>query len=126
MGRSGEGSTQPKEYHFEVNIMAIKLNYNNKDYTLDFNRATVRQLEAQGFEMGKVTDQPSTMVPMLFMGSFARYHKGIKRNLVDEIYDNISNKTDLLTALLEMYSDTLNDLIGDNEAVEGNVTWTKE
>lgn len=106
--------------------MAIKLNYNNKDYTLDFNRATVRQLEAQGFEMGKVTDQPSTMVPMLFMGSFARYHKGIKRNLVDEIYDNISNKTDLLTALLEMYSDTLNDLIGDNEAVEGNVTWTKE
>lgn len=104
----------------------IKMTYNNKDYTLSFNRATVRQLEAQGFETGKVMEQPTTMIPMLFHGAFARYHKGMKRNLSDEIYDNISNKSDLLQALLEMYSDTLNDLIGDNEAVEGNVSWTKE
>lgn len=103
----------------------ITVSYQNNDYVLEYSRNSVKQMEQQGFILDKISEQPMTQVPMLVYGAFAKNHKGVKRSLVDEIYEHISDKigdgeNGFIHALLEMYAETVNTLT-DNESVdEGN------
>ena len=99
----------------------ITMTYNKTEYTLEYNRQSVKTLEGQGFRLDEITNMPMTMIPMLFHGAFYKNHKGIKRNLIDEIYEGIGDKTGLIQALAEMYAETLSTLTDD--AGEGNVSW---
>lgn len=100
----------------------IDLSYNDKEYTLEYNRQSVRMMESQGFVLDQISSKPVTMIPMLFSGAFAKNHRGIKRALIDEIYDECPDKTGLLNALMEMYAETLSSLTDEKE-VEGNAVW---
>ena len=107
----------------------ITLTYNEKDYTLEYSRQSVKTMEQQGFVLDQIGDKPMTMVPLLVYGAFMKNHKGIKRALVDEIYEHIADKvgdgeTGFIQALLEMYSETVNTLTDNSSVDEGNVaTW---
>lgn len=100
----------------------ITLNYNDKDYTLEYNRQSVRMMESQGFVLEEISTKPVTMIPMMFYGAFMKNHRGMKRAFVDEIYDEIVDKSGLINALMEMYAETLSTLTDENE-VEGNAIW---
>ena len=100
----------------------IVLNYENKEYELEFNRQSVKTMESQGFVLDELTSKPMTMIPMLFSGAFIKNCKGIKRAVIDEIFDSIGDKTGLMQALMDMYAETLSTLT-DNIG-EGNVSWT--
>lgn len=100
----------------------IVLNYEKKEYVLEFNRQSVKTMESQGFVLDEITAKPMTMIPMLFSGAFIKNCKGTKRAVIDEIYDGIGDKTALMEALMEMYAETLGTLTEDNG--EGNVSWT--
>ena len=107
----------------------IKVTYKEQEYNLEYSRNAVKALEQQGFVLDQVGDKPMTMVPLLVYGAFMKNHKGIKRALVDEIYDHISDKVGdgengFIQALLEMYAETVNTLTDNNSVDEGNVaTW---
>ncbi len=100
----------------------ISLNYKDKDYTLEYNRQSVRMMESQGFVLEQLSAKPVTMIPMMFSGAFIKNHRGLKRALIDEIYDEVADKSGLLNALMEMYAETLSTLTDENE-VEGNAIW---
>jgi hypothetical protein len=100
----------------------ITLNYNEKDYTLEYNRQSVRMMESQGFVLEQLSTKPVTMIPMMFSGAFIKNHRGLKRAFIDEIYDEVADKSGLLNALMEMYAETLSSLTDENE-VEGNAIW---
>ena len=100
----------------------INLTYNKKDYILEYNRQSVKTMESQGFVLEELTAKPMTMIPMLFAGAFIKNCKGMKRNDIDKIYKGIKDKTGLMEALIEMYTDTISTLTDEEE--EGNVTWT--
>ena len=107
----------------------ITVSYNKHDYELEFSRNAVKQMEQQGFVLDQIGDKPMTMVPLLVYGAFMKHHKGIKRNLVDEIYEHIADKVGdgengFIQALLEMYAETVNTLTENNSVDEGNAaTW---
>ena len=100
----------------------ITLNYDEKDYTLEYNRQSVRMMESQGFVLEQLSIKPVTMIPMMFQGAFIKNHRGMKRALIDEIYDEVADKSGLLNALMEMYAETLSTLTDEKE-VEGNAIW---
>lgn len=107
--------------------MSTKINivYKDKEYILEYSRASIKQMEQTGFVLDKIAEQPMTMIPMLVYGAFAMHHKGIKRNLTDEIFDHITNKfgdggDGFVQALLEMYAETLNTLTGNPVSDAGN------
>ena len=100
----------------------INLTHNKTEYTLEFNRQSVKTMEGWGFVMDEVATKPATMIPLLFTGAFAKNHRGLKRKVIDEIYEEIGNKSALIEALVEMYAETLTTLIEDKED-EGNVQW---
>lgn len=107
----------------------ITVTYNKKHYDLEYSRNSVKQMEQQGFVLEKISEQPMTMVPLLVYGAFMKHHKGIKRSLVDEIYEHIADKVGdgengFIQALLEMYADTVNTLTDNSSVDEGNAaTW---
>lgn len=102
----------------------INLTYDNKEYTLEYSRQSVKTMEAQGFVLDELTTKPMTMIPLLFSGAFIKNHRGMKRALIDEIFDGISDKSNLMEALMELYAETLSTLT-EATADEGNVTWAK-
>lgn len=99
----------------------INLTYNKKDYILEYNRQSVKTMEQQGFVLEDLTAKPMTMIPLLFQGAFIKNHRGIKRNLMDEIFEELGDKTALMEALMEMYAETLSTLTEGSG--EGNATW---
>ena len=99
----------------------INLTYEKKEYILEYNRQSVKTMESQGFVLEELTAKPMTMIPLLFNGAFIKNHRGIKRNLMDEIFEEIGDKTALMEALMEMYAETLSSLTDGNG--EGNATW---
>lgn len=102
---------------------AVTFTYKSVNYTLDFDRNTAVLLEQQGFSVENVYNKPNTYVPMLFYYAFAKHHKHIKRNLVDEIFKAMPKKTELVKALVELYLETSNSLFDEPEGDEGNLTW---
>ena len=105
----------------------ITITYDKTEYTLEYSRQSVKTMEAQGFVLDELTSKPMTMIPLLFSGAFIKNHSGkdgVKRKVVDEIFDNISDKSGLMEVLMEMYADTLATLTDSNEG-EGNATWAR-
>ena len=107
----------------------ITITYKKNDYVLEYSRNAVKQMESQGFVLDQISDKPMTMVPLLVYGAFMKHNRGIKRDLVDEIYEHLTDKVGdeengFIHALLDMYADTVNTLTNNNSSDEGNVaTW---
>ena len=102
----------------------IHLTYDKKEYVLEYSRQSVKTMESQGFVLEELTAKPMTMIPLLFSGAFIKNHSGkdgVKRKVVDEIFEEIIDKTALMEALMEMYTDTLSTLTEGSG--EGNATW---
>ena len=103
----------------------IKFDYAGQHYELGYTRESVKQIEAQGFVLEEIGTKPQTMIPLLFYGSFAMNHRGIKRKLVDEIWELIKGE-DIVKALIEMYSETIEDLMGaGGEPNPNRIVWDR-
>ena len=109
----------------------INITYQNKDYTLEYSRTTAAQIEEQGFVLDQITEKPVKMIPLLVYGAFLKHNRGIKRNLVDEIYENLIDKAGdeetqgFIATLAEMYAETVQTLTDTKATDEGNkAVWT--
>lgn len=104
----------------------IKLTYDKATYELTFTRESVKQMEGSGFDVQAFVHgtKPGTMNFMLFEGAFAARNRKVKRKTIAEIYDHLENKSDLLVALAELYTATLETLIDTAAETDGKkVTW---
>lgn len=104
----------------------VKLKYDNKVYELTYTRETVKRMEAAGFDIQAFAQgtKPVTMSYMLFEGAFAARNRNVKRNVIEAIYSHLDRKADLLVALAELYTATLETLVDSAAESDGkNVTW---
>ncbi len=100
----------------------IKLSYEGKDYTLEYTKNTVRQMERRGFVIEELATKPLTNFLDLFAGAFLSKHPQVKRDKIEEIYESLKGRKKLISALTEMYTETIEYLIDDAESGEEN--WT--
>jgi hypothetical protein len=91
-----------------------------KEYVLEFDRDSVAYLEKLGFSLDKYSEQPMTMMPLLFRAAFFKNHKFEKNTVIDELYNNIKNRNKLISALVDMVGESYQSLVEDNS---GNVDW---
>nr|DAL78223.1 MAG TPA: protein of unknown function (DUF5055) [Caudoviricetes sp.] len=106
--------------------MAKQLNftYDGKDYTLEFTRRTVAEMEKKGFIASDITEKPMTTLPALFAGAFLAHHRFVKEDIIDDIYSKLTKKEDLIGKLAEMYNEPILALVEEPEKAEGNLDWT--
>lgn len=102
----------------------LKFTYEDKEYTLEFTRITVTEMEKKGFIASEVETKPMSTLPAMFEGAFLAHHRFVKKNVIDEIFAKLTNKEELIGKLAEMYNEPIMALIEEPEADEGNVGWT--
>ena len=102
----------------------LKFTYQDKDYCLEFTRKSVEQMERSGFVASNISEQPMTVLPALFAGAFLANHRFVKKEVIDEIFSKMINKTELIGKLSEMYNEPIMALVDEPEESEGNVDWT--
>lgn len=102
----------------------LKFTYQDKDYCLEFTRKSVEQMERSGFIASDIQDKPVTILPALFAGAFLANHRFVKQNVIDEIFAKMTNKSELIGKLSEMYNEPIMALVDEPEDAEGNVDWT--
>ena len=101
----------------------IVFSYDGKDYTLEFTRRTIKQMEDEGFVAKDIDDRPMTLLPALFAGAFKAHHRFVKQDVIDEIYANMPNKDKLIEKLAEMYNEPIMSLMTEPEDSAKNVEW---
>ena len=87
------------------------------DYTLEFNRDTVRFAEQRGFDINDVGRFPMTKLPELFWYAFRMHHPNVSKAVTDRIFFEDLGGLDTKTAerLGELYSAPYEALNGNAE-----------
>ena len=103
----------------------INFEYKNKEYTLEFTRESVKQMEREGFVAGDILTKPMLTLPKLFAGAFKAHHRfDIKQKQIDEIFELFTNKQALVEKLAEMYAEPMETLMDNDSVDEGNaIAW---
>lgn len=102
----------------------LHFTYDGKDYTLEFTRRTVAEMEKKGFIASDITEKPMTTLPALFAGAFLAHHRFVKSDIIDNIYSKLTKKEDLIGKLAEMYNEPILTLVEEPKEAEGNLDWT--
>lgn len=106
-----------------MNNTEIKLTYKDVEYTLAYNRAAVKIIEDNGFEINKFLEKPMLNIEMAFQGAFIKNHPKVSQETIQEIFKHCPDKQSLITTLYTMISETYEDLFSTNEDESKNVTW---
>lgn len=101
----------------------INLTYKGVSYTLEYDRATVKLLEAHDFDITEFLKKPLSNVELAFAGAFIKNHRKVSQNVIDEIYKSCPDKEGLTNALLKMINETYESLFDEPEDNEGNAKW---
>lgn len=107
--------------------MAIEVTHKGKAYKFGFTRQTAANLEQAGFETEHLTSKPNQMIPLLVYYAATAFNPKIKHNLVDEIFNSMTDKSGFVSALAEEYVETVNSLFEEPAESEsaGNATWKR-
>ena len=100
-----------------VKPVIIRDKENNKEYTLEFNRETIKFAEGRGFRLQDVDDFPMTKMPELFWLAFRMHHPSFSLNQAEKLLEKIGGMSSALAGRLgELYSAPFKYLMHDEEA----------
>lgn len=101
----------------------INIKYGNENYTLEFTRASVRQMESAGFNINKALDTPLTSIETLFVGAFLANHgRAVKNRIPEKIIEKNGLPSGMFEKLVEMYNEPISAMF-EPEDNEGNLEW---
>ena len=117
-----------KEANEQVKPIIIHDVENGIDYTLEFNRESVRFAEARGFDIDDVGKYPMTKIPELFFYAFRMHHKNISREKTDRIlFEELGGLPDGMAERLgALYAAPFEALTGGKGEQKGNPKMTVE
>jgi len=103
----------------------IEFDYKGVKYTLEYDRKAIEIMENNGLKIDEIKSKPASMISILWQGAFLKNHKKEKIEKIQEIYENIGNKSELNSCLSEMAIETYSVLLGDNEDEDNskNIDW---
>lgn len=99
-----------------VNPIIIRNEDTGDEYTLEFNRETIRFAEQRGFDIADVGKFPMTKLPELFFYAFRMHHRNVSREKTDRIlFDDLGGMPDGMAERLgALYSAPFEALSNDN------------
>lgn len=100
-----------------LNPVVLRVPNTGEEFTLDFNRESVKFAEERGFSLDDVSDKPVTGVQNLFWFSFRKNHKRVSleqsNRLIDELHGLPVN---VIKHLMKLYAQAgFSNLINDEE-----------
>ena len=97
-----------KEVNEKVKPIILHDSETGTDYTLEFNRESVKFAESRGFKIEDVGDYPMTKIPEMFFYAFRAHHKRLSKNQTDKLYEKMGGLTpQIIKRLMELYQQAL-------------------
>ena len=93
----------------------ITFRYKGKDYCLEYTRKSIETMERQGFVADDILTKPMSVLPAMFAGAFLANHRYERKDVIDEIFEQLTNKGELIEKLAEMYNEPIKALLDDPE-----------
>ena len=69
---------------------------NNKDYTIQFNRDTIKFAEGRGFKIRDVDDYPMTKIPEFFWYGLRMHHQKVSLADAEKLLDRLGGMTEAM------------------------------
>lgn len=88
----------------------LPIKVDGQDYVLEFNRYSIKQIEAKGFNVDKLSEKLVTNIELLFHGAFIKNHALVKQRQANDIFNKLQEEydtSDLLDVLVDLYMDAL-------------------
>ena len=105
-----------------VKPIIIKDSEKNKEYTLEFDRDSVRFAESRNFKIEDVDDYSMTKVPEFFWYAFRMHHKSVSLGQAEEILREIGGMNEAVAKrLIELWVQTYESL-GNEETKNPNLS----
>ncbi len=106
----------------KVKPIIIHDNDNKKDYTLEFNRDTVKFAESRGFVIEDLDRFPMTKTPEFFWYAFRMHHPSVGLNQAEKILDQLGGMNENIARRLgELWAATFMSL-KDETVKNSNLT----
>lgn len=93
------------------------------EYTLEFSREVIQEMEKKGFNIQEIESKPMTMFPMLVEGAFKMHHKFVGKEQIQRLYESLPNKNLLIEKLGEMYAEAFDALTGEPTDEKNLIKW---
>jgi len=97
----------------------------NGEYTLEFDRDSVKYAESLGFDLTRAETTVATDVICMFRAAFHKHHPRLDLATIDGIWDRISDKKTITEALIEMFNEPYRVLFSEPEGDSKNVATFK-
>ena len=101
----------------------LKLKINDKDYTLEMTRDSIKWLEAMGFSIEEFDRKPITFYDLIWASLFITNHKDVNPNLAIKLMENYQksgkNPAKVVKFAIEEYQSFMNAL-ADIESKEND------
>ena len=101
----------------------INLTYNDTPYVLEYDRTTIKTMEASGFVVDEFINKPMSNIELAFAGAFLKNHRKTNQSIIEKIYESCPNKKELIEALVKMIQETYEALFDEPDGDAGNATW---
>lgn len=104
----------------------IKFTHNGKEWTLEFNARTVKEVQSSGFKKEEISDKSLIMLPLLWHGAFLMHHRFEKPEVIENLLPLMGDKMSLYEKLVQMYEEPVEALIDepdDSVKVDWTASW---
>lgn len=100
------------------------------EYTLEFNRESVRYAESRGFKVEDVADYPMSKIPELWFYAFRMHHRNVSREKTDKMifdpdtgFGGINDLPDgLIERLFQLYAEPFEATKTEDERKNSKLT----
>ena len=112
-----------KEIYIHMSKTKIEFTRDNKDYVLEFTADSLKKMEKQGFNFGKIEERVISAMDELFCGLFIENHSDVPRKDRLEIFRELGEATDEGEGIEEVISVMLDEALEELRQHKGNITW---
>ena len=102
----------------------ISFEYEGTKYTLEYTAASLKQLERQGFSLGKIDENAVSANEELFAGAFLANHQYVPKRKRLEIYKELCESDENGDKLMEVINNMIAEALEELNSHKGNVKWT--
>ena len=92
----------------------------DEKWTCEYDKASIRKLEEQGFNFKELENKPFTLLSVMFYGSLLKNHPNITTAEADKIYDEYGDQ-ELMKEIDTMFVEAAK--VGDKK--NPNAKWKK-
>ena len=105
-----------------VKPIIIRDSENNHEYTLEFDRDSIKFAESRGFKLEDLDDYVMTKVPEFFWYAFRMHHKSVALNQAEELLRQIGGMDDAIAKRLVALWVQTYDSLGNEETKNPNLS----